>query len=1021
MKGISSFAVKYPVSVLMITLGVCLLGVISYSKLGTDLFPDLNNPSLYIELEAGERPPEEIEKQFVIGIESQVVRQDGVKSVSSVCKVGSAQVTVTYDWDQDMDEAFLDLSRAVSQYSSNDEIESITVSRYDANAEPVIEIALTNNDIQDMNELRKIADNYLRSELVRLDGIADIQLNGQEEAFVEIKTNKYMMDAFGLTPSTIASKIESLAQNVSGGSVLYNDVQYTVKGVNLIASLEDISNIVVAFNTSETTSGGTTTTTGGSPVYLRDVAEINLVNKNPDNICRFNGERCLGISVYKENKFNTVQAVENVSEKLQEMENTLPGYEFHIISNQGQFIDAAIGEVKDTAVLGVLLAMAVLFVFLKRFNVTMVVCLSIPISIIATFNLMYFNGMSMNIMTLGGLALGAGMLIDNAIVVMENIFRYLEKGVSPNEASIKGASEVGGAIISSTLTTIVVFLPIVYIQGAAGELFKEQAWTVSFSLLSSLIVAMLVIPMLASKFIKTDSQARASVQIPAYSKLINWVMGRKKMVIVISILITILSYAFLPLITAEFMPRTESSEFSIFTTLEPGTRLEATEKASASIERLLNEIAGNDIEWIYSQVGPSNTESSFGGVLETENQAQIKVRMNDSARISADMLIAFLTENCEIPDGVNISYEKEQSALQSIMGTEAAPVVVEVRGDELDVIEELSKEIRVKLEGIQGVYGVQNSMEDGAPEVEIKIDRLKSGIYGIDIATVAQQVEQELNGTEAGTFDYEGEQIDLTIKVPETRLDELKNVIITQGSTEYRLAEIAEITIATAPKEISRNDQVRTGKITALLESGYNLGSVTPAINEILSQVEFPAHYYAKLTGEEEQRAESFDGLSFALFLSVLLVYMVMAAQFESLKHPFTIIFSIPFAGVGCILAMLISGTSLNMMAFIGIIMLAGIAVNNAILLVDATNRFKEEGMGLEQAIISAAQQRVRPILMTSLTTILAMLPMSMGIGEGAALRAPMAIVVIGGLTTSTLMTLIVIPCVYYYFDRKKQ
>ena len=498
-------------------------------------------------------------------------------------------------------------------------------------------------------------------------------------------------------------------------------------------------------------------------------------------------------------------------------------------------------------------------------------------------------------------------------------------------------------------------------------------------------------------------------------------MNHKKMVIFATLVITIASYASLPFLTAEFMPRTESREFSIFTTLEPGTRLEATERASASIERLLNEVAGGDIEWVFTQVGPSNTESSFGGVLETENQAQIKVKLSDSARISADMLIAFLTENSAIPDGVNISYEKEQSALQSIMGTEAAPVIVEVRGDELDVIEELSKEIRAKLEMVEGVYGVQNSMEDGAPEVEIKIDRLKSGIYGIDIATVAQQVEQELNGTDAGTFDYEGEQLDLTIKVPETRLDELKNVVITQGSTEYRLSEIAEITIATAPKEISRNDQVRTGKITALLESGYNLGAVTPAISNILSEIDFPSHYYAKLTGEEEQRAESFDGLSFALCLSILLVYMVMAAQFESLKHPFTIIFSIPFAGVGCILALLLTGTSLNMMAFIGIIMLAGIAVNNAILLVDATNRFKAEGMSLNDAIISAAQQRVRPILMTSLTTILAMLPMSLGIGEGAALRAPMAVVVIGGLTTSTLMTLIVIPCVYYYFERKKQ
>ena len=373
MKGITSFAVKYPVSVLMITLGVCLLGVISYSKLGTDLFPDLNNPSLYIELVAGERPPEEIEKQFVTSIESQVVRQDGVKNVSSISKVGSAKITVTYDWDQDMDDAFLDLSRAISSYTSNNEIESITVSRYDANAEPVMEIALTNSNVQDMNELRKIADNYLRSEFVRLDGIADIQLNGQEEAYVEIKTNSYLMDAFGLTPSTISSKIEALAQNVAGGSVMYNDVQYTVKGVNLISSLEDIANIVVAFNTTESTSfSGETITSGGSPVYLRDVAEINLVNKEPDNICRFNGERCLGISVYKENKFNTVQAVKNVEDKLKEVESALPGYEFHVISNQGKFIDASIGEVKNTAVLGVILAMAVLFFFLKRINVTLI-------------------------------------------------------------------------------------------------------------------------------------------------------------------------------------------------------------------------------------------------------------------------------------------------------------------------------------------------------------------------------------------------------------------------------------------------------------------------------------------------------------------------------------------------------------------------------------------------------------------------------------------------------------------------
>ncbi len=1024
MKGITSFAVKYPVSVLMITLAVCLLGIISYTKLGTDLFPDLNNPSLYIELEAGERPPEEIEKQFVTNIESQAARQDGVKSVASVCKVGSARITVTYDWEQDMDEAFLDLSRAISQYSSDDNIESITISRYDANADPVMEIALTNENTDDMNELRKIAENYMRSELVRLDGVADIQLNGQENAYVEIKTNSYMMEAYGLTPSTIASKIEALSENVSGGTVLYENTQYTVKGVNLLSSVEDIENIVVAFNStaSTETTDGTTTVTNGSPVYLKDIAEVALVNKEPDNICRFNGERCLGINIYKENKFNTVQAVKNITEKLEEMKLTLPGYEFHIVSNQGDFIQASIGEVENTAILGIILAMVVLFLFLRRAKVTLIVCISIPVSLIATFNLMYFGDLTINIMTLGGLTLGAGMLIDNSIVVMENIFRHSERGASPNEAAINGAAEVSAPIISSTLTTIVVFLPIVYIEGAAGELFKEQAWTVSFALISSLFVAILLIPMLAARFVRTkDDNVKHSVEIRGYGRFVGRVLNRRWLVIVVALLLMILSYFSLPLLDMEFMPHAESNEFSIYTTLEPGTRLASTDRAAESMESIILDVAGEDVEWIYTQVGPTNTESAFGGVLENENESEIKVKMRDDGALSADMLMGFLIDNSEPPDGVTVAYEREQSALQNILGIDAEPVVVEVRGDELEVIDELLNEIKGRISPIEGLYGVQTSMEDGAPEVEIKIDRLKSGIYGLDVSTVAQQVEHELNGTDAGTFDYGGEQIDMTIRVPEVMLDALPNIVITQNSTEYRLSEIADITITTAPREISRNNQIRMGKVTAMLESGYSLSSVTPAIQSVLDDVDFPAHYSAKITGEEELRSESFSGLSFALLLSILLVYMVMAAQFESLRHPFTILFSIPFAGVGCIAALFLSGTSLNIMAFIGVIMLAGIAVNDAILLVDTANRLKREGYELKEAVMGAAQQRIRPILMTSLTTILALLPMCFGFGEGASLRIPLAVVVIGGLTTSTLMTLIVIPCVYYIFDGKRR
>lgn len=1016
--NITKFAVKYPVSVLMITLGVCLLGIISYNKLGTDLFPDLKNPALYIELEAGERPPEEIEKQFVERIESTAARQEGVKQVSSSSKVGGATITVEYDWDQDMDAAFLDLQRSMSQIGQSSDITSLNVSRYDANATPVMIVSMSHKEIKDMNELRKIAENYMRSELVRLDGVADIQLNGQEEAYVEVNTNAYMLEAFNLTAETIASKIEGMNRNVSGGSIVNNDIQYTIKGVNLLKSIEDIQNIIVAFNTPSSTESASNVK---APVYLKDVAEVSLKNKDPENLVRYNGERSLSISIYKENKYNTVKAVENITGKLEELQKSMPGYEFNIISNQGDFIGASIGEVKDSAVIGILLAMLILYVFLRRINTTLIVSISIPVSIIATFNLMYFNGLTINIMTLGGLALGAGMLIDNAIVVMENIYRNLENGLSAKEAAIKGTSEVAGAITSSTLTTIVVFLPIVYIQGAAGELFKEQAWTVSFSLLSSLFAAILLMPMLASQYITKPAGSQGSVKIKGYGEFVGKLLRHRYAVALTALLLVVGSYLLIPLLDMEFMPKAESREFSTYITLEPGTRLQSTDNAAATIESMIAELAGDDLEWIFTQVGPSNTESQTSGKLEEENQAEIKTRIKNNATVDADYIISQLNHNYKVPEGVEISFEKEQSALQSILGTEGAPVVVEIKGEELELIEELSNEIKENMASIPGLYDIRTSMEQGAPEVNISIDRLKSGIYGVDIASVASQVKNKLNGTTASSYESEGEPIDIEIRVPEISLSELQDVEILQGDKKYRLGEIAEVTLTTAPKEINRNNQNRIGKVTAMLEKGHTLGSVTPEINARLQDIQFPAKYSAKITGEEEKRAESFNGLSFALLLSIILVYMVMASQFESLRHPFTILLTIPLAGVGCIYAFLLTGSSLNMMAFIGIIMLAGIAVNNSILLVDAANKLKASGLELAEAVKAAAQQRIRPIIMTSLTTILALLPMCFGFGEGASLRSPMALAVIGGLLTSTVMTLVVIPCVYYIFDKKKR
>lgn len=1031
MNQITKFAVKYPVTVLMLTLAICLLGLISYNKLGTDLFPDLKNPALYIDLQVGERPPEEIEKQFVKTIEALAARQDGVKNVSSACRAGSATVTVEYGWDQDMDAAFLDLQRSVSQIAQNEEVTSLNVSRYDVNATPVMIIALSHNDIKDMNELRKIAENYMRSELVRIDGVADIQLNGQEEGYIEIRTDPYMLEAFNLTASDIAAKIESLNRNVSGGTIVDEDIQYTVKGVNLIRSIEDIENIIVAFKEPSANSGTSAETASAesasgktnvkAPVYLKDVGQVVQMNKEPDNITRFNGDRCLGISIYKENKYNTVKVVDNIREKLSGLQKSMPGYHFDVISDQGEFIGASVGEVKDSALMGILLAVVVLYVFLRRINTTLIVSVSIPISIIATFNLMYFNGLTLNIMTLGGLALGAGMLVDNAIVVMENIFRNLENGLSAKEAAVKGASEVSGAITSSTLTTIVVFLPIVYVQGAAGELFKEQAWTVTFSLLSSLFVAILFIPMLSSKFVSRGKTDRKSIQIKGYGQFVGRLLRHRYAVIGGALVLVVFSYFMLPFIGVEFMPRAESREFSVNLSLESGTKLKTTDYAAASIENMIRDLGGENIEWIYTLVGPSNTESLQDNKAGEDHQAMVQVKLKKGVATDADYLITALNANADMPKEVEITYEKEQSALQSALGTEGAPLVIEIKGEEIEVLEHLCEEVKQRISTIDGIYDISTSMEKGAPEVDITIDRLRSGIYGIDIATVAQQVSEKLNGKVAGNYEAQGEPVDIEIRVPEVALSDLQNVEIFQGNKKYRLGEIAEVKVSSAPREIVRNNQNRIGKVTAMLQKDYSLGRVTPSVKAVLEEVEFPAKYSARITGEEEKRAESFGGLSFALLLSVILVYMVMASQFESLRHPFTILLTIPLAGVGSILAFLITGQTLNMMAFIGLIMLAGIAVNSSIILVDRINQLKAEGVPLNEAIMCAAQQRIRPIIMTSLTTILALLPMCFGFGEGASLRSPMALAVIGGLFTSTILTLVVIPCVYYIFDRKER
>lgn len=1006
----------------MVVLGVVLLGYISYDKLGVDLFPDLNSPRIFVEVTSGERPPEEMEQQFVENIEALAIRQSDVIQVTSVSRVGSAQITVEYAWNKDMDEAFLDLQKALNTLTQNSDIDELKITQHDPNTTPVMTIGLTHDEITDMNELRKVAENYIRNELVRLEGVAEVELSGQEESEIIIETDVYRLESQNLTMDEIASRIENFNRNVSGGRISDLGIQYIVKGVSMLQTAEDFENLIVGYKAVRTQpTDQTGTDVEMAPVYLKDVAFIREANKEPNNIVHIDGERCLGLSIYKETKYNTVKSVEQIDEALVNIEKALPGYKLTKVTNQGRFISSAIGEVQETALLGILLAVFILFLFLRRFGTTLIVSIAIPISIIATFNLMYFNHLTINIMTLGGLALGAGMLVDNAIVVMENIFRNHENGMSVKDAAVTGTAQVGGAITASTLTTIVVFLPIVYLHGASGELFKDQAWTVAFSLLSSLVVAIFLIPMMYHRFYRNKKAPvkAKSIQVGGYGRFLNRVLNVKWLVIILATVAIGGSLLLVPYIGTEFMPKTETRELTIDLKLQEGTKLKRTEATVRNIEEILMDYLGENLDIIYSQAGPSTgIAGDETAVFEGENTAQITVILKKESTISSESIVKTLSNLTANVEGLELTFSQEESALQSILGTDESPVVVEVRGEELDEIENIVNQVKDKMLGMPGLFNIQTSIEDGAPEVEVHVDRMRAGMYNLNISTVISQIQEQLEGMNAGQLEKNGEMQDITIKVPEKGIDEINSILITSGDQVFRLNEIADISYGVAPKEIIRRNQNRIGKVTAQMEQGVALDHVAKDIREQVATIDLLPDYRILVTGEEEKRQDSLTNLTFALILSIILVYMVMASQFESLIHPFTILLTIPLAVVGSILIFFIMGKTLNIMAIIGVIMLVGIAVNDSIILVDRINQLMREGVDRRRAILEAGQQRIRPIIMTSLTTILALLPLTFGFGESASLRSPMALAVVGGLVTSTLLTLVVIPCVYDVLDR---
>jgi HAE1 family hydrophobic/amphiphilic exporter-1 len=1036
-KKIVHLAVSYPVSILMMVLAVLLLGFISFGKLGIELVPELKNPTLFVELKVGIKPPSEVEKQFIESIESIAIRQSGAVEVSSISQTGYGRVTVQYDWSKDMDEAFLDLQKSLSSFSLNDEIDEFVISQFDPNAAPIMIIGIFNPASNDTEALRRVAENNFRNEFVKLPGIAEVRLSGEQDKEVVLETDPAVLASVGLTVNDLVTKIQNYNRSVSGGFIEELGRKYVIKGLGIIEKPEDLGDLVVGYTSrknananSELPSTATTTTSTSNlslsdqvPVLLREVAVVNILDKEASSIVRVNQKRSIGMSIYKETNYNTVNAVNELMTSLEQLKKTVPGYEFVIIQNQGRFIQGAIDEVKESGLFGAFFAIIVLFLFLRRIGSTLIISIVIPISIIATFNLMYFNGLTLNVMTLGGLALSAGMLVDIAIVVVENIFRKREEGLSVIDAAIEGTSEVSGAITASTLTCIVVFLPIVYLQGPSGELFKDQAWTVAFSQIASLFVAILVIPMLFAQFFRKDKvfakerkvfSDEKHIRFKRYRSILEKVLNYKTSWIAASFVMILAAALLLPYIGSEYMPQSDTRAISVDVTLTNGTPLSRTSATINQIESQLQQLFEGQLDKIYSHIGPQQSQSGIKNEnVYNENKATVKLIFREDIKLDIAPVTSKLSAYFEALPGIEARFSNDESALYSVMGEDEMPLVVEVSGADFEKLKPLSDSIMLVMAANKHVFDPVSNLEEGVPQIHVDVDKYRAGIFNLSIDDIILQIKDQLEGKNAGTIERGGEMQDIKIKVPDVSLAGLADIKIKSSQREFPLSEIASVNVKYASNSIHRRNQTRTVSIGARVNPDEPYDKVVKSIQLSLSKLSVPPQYKIKVAGQEIRRQESVENLTFALILSIVLVYMVLASQFESLLHPFTILLTIPFAVVGAILAFFILGMPLNMMGYIGIILLGGIAVNNSIMIVDCINQNKENGMPLREAILDAAERRLRPIMMTTLSTILGLLPLTLGFGESAALRSPIAIAVIGGMVTSTLLTLIIIPCYY--------
>ncbi|PWK14341.1 efflux RND transporter permease subunit [Tumebacillus permanentifrigoris] len=1014
---LSELSVKRPVAAVMIIVALVILGGVSLFRLPVELFPRMTFPLAAVTVQSAGTGPEVIETMITRPLEEILGTANGVKNIASTTRNGGTMVLVEFDWGTNMDYATLQMREKIDYIKQNlpEGTQTPVVIRFDPNLLPVVQLGMTGG--KDLQELGKLANETVKRALSRVEGVAAVQISGGAEREVRITVHPYDLQARGLTLEQLRQILASENLTLSGGLVREADRNMAVIIRGDFPDIESIRNLPLA-------------STQGNRFHLRDVADVEETLQDQSQISRMNGQPSVAISIQKLSDANTVQVSNGLREALTDLKSALPAnVQITPLFDQASFIKQSIRTLSRDMLLGGMFAVVILYVFLRSWRSTLVISLAIPVSIIATFIMVYFSGQSVNMLTMGGLALGVGAMVDTAVVILENIFRHRQMGRPLYEAVLEGSSEVTLAVTSAAFASVVVFAPIIFVSGLAAQLIRPLALTVTFSHLASLFSALLLVPMFAYYFLrgeKTTSPVVPAGQDPEqneslgrlslwYRSILHWALNHRKTVYLTTLLLLGLTAAAYPLIGQEFLPKGDQGVIQITMTLSPGTPLDKTGQRVTEIEQKLS--ATPELDKTFVTIGGGTLYNPTAGTQS--HKAVLNLQLKDrSARTRSTVQVAddLRVRLTNIPDArVNVQVSGDQ-----LTGA-GMPIQVRLRGDDPDVLRQLAQQATQLISHVAGVREAAAERERLTREIVIVVDREKARNYGLGNAQVAQMIRQATQGQLATQYRTRTEEVDVRLQIPvemRNSLERLRQLQVpTPLGTSVALGTLADVQLAEGPSTISRYNNLREMTVEADY-IGRDIGHIMDDIRKTLGdQLKLPAGYAIEYGGESEQMSDAFKKLEGALVLAIVLVYMVMAAQFESFFHPFVIMFSIPVTAVGVVFGLLVTGRALGVGAFIGLIVLVGIVVNNAIILIDYVNRLRRRGLDRVEAILRAGPVRLRPILMTAGATVLGVVPASLGLGEGAEIQAPLATVVLFGLTFSTLITLVLIPVVYLSLD----